>query len=123
MRMSRTVIGEPALRKPLRLWLSAVAVALWLLRFVIPKLMPANPSIILYPLVGGLVGGAVFILWWVFFSREPRVERWTALALMILAQLAASQILHKSMVSMFSGMMVLIYSIPILYIAFAFWAK
>ena len=114
-------VGEAAPQKKLRLWLGGVAVGLWLLRFVIPKLGPDNPTMFLIPVGTGLLGEVVFIVWWVFFSREPRAERWAAFALMIVAEFTASRLLHKSIAASFAALF-LLYSIPILVIVFAIWA-
>ena len=114
--------GEPAPQKRLRLWPGAVAVVLWLLVFVIPRLGPDNPTMILIPLGAGVLGGVVFIIWWVFFSREPRIERWAAIPLMIVAELVAFRFLHKSIATGHMGFTFPMYSIPTLLYAFHLWA-
>ena len=94
--------GEPAPRKPLRLWLGVVAVVLWLLRFVVPIVVPGAVA---FGMFGALLGGLAIVVWWAFFSRAPRPERWGAVVLMIVALLATSRIIHKSIATGLMGNM------------------
>jgi outer membrane protein assembly factor BamB len=119
--MTTSQTDESTLNKPLRLWPGVVAVAvLWLARFGLPMVAPdlAMYSII----VGAPLGILAFIIWWAFFSRAPHVERWGAFALMIVALLATSPILHKSIATGMMGMMFYIYALPLLALAFVVWA-
>ena len=111
--------GEPAPRKPLRLWLGGVAVVLWLLRFGVPNVFP---DFVVFGMFGSLLVGVAIILWWAIFSREPRLERWGGVLLMIVALLAASRLIDKSIATGMMGFMFGIYAIPTLSIAFAAWA-
>ncbi len=112
--------GVPAQRKPLRLWPGVVIVMLqWLVRFGIPLVVPGAP---IYGVFGGLIGGVAVVVWWAFFSRAPRVERWGAVALMIAALVGTPSILHESVATAGLGMLFYIYAIPILSLAFVAWA-
>jgi outer membrane protein assembly factor BamB len=71
---------------------------------------------------GGLFGGLAIVVWWTFFSRASRFERWVAPVLMIAALAASSQIIDKSIGTSMMGMMFIIYSIPVLSLAFVTWA-
>jgi outer membrane protein assembly factor BamB len=111
---------ETSQHKPLRLWPGVVIVILQLLiRFVLPVFIPGAVAIGIF---GGIFLGLAVFIWWTFFSRAPRFERWTAVILMVVALLATSQILHKSMATAMMGMMFPIYSVPVLCLAFVIWA-
>src|SRR5215210_2409590 len=107
-------------RKPLRLWPGVVLVILqWLGRFVVPAVAPeAGPNAIL----AGLAGGVAILLWWLFFSRAPWSERVGALVLMIVALFATSRLVHPSISGGMMGMMLLIFSVPVLSLALVAWA-
>jgi outer membrane protein assembly factor BamB len=106
-------------QKPLRLWPGVVIVILqWLVRFVLPVFVPGATA---YGFFGGLLGGLAIVIWWAFFSRARRLERWGAIVLMILALAATSQILDKSIKTAMMGMMFTFYSIPVLSLAFVIW--
>jgi outer membrane protein assembly factor BamB/uncharacterized membrane protein YhaH (DUF805 family) len=68
-----------------------------------------------------LAGLAIFV-WWAFFSRAPRIERWSAVILMIVALVATSFNIHDSIGTGMQGMMFFAYAIPILSLAFVLWA-
>jgi outer membrane protein assembly factor BamB len=110
----------PLKRKPLRLWPGVVAVALqWLLRFVVPMVVPEAAMI---AVLGGLAGGLLVVVWWLFFSRAPWLERVGAIVLMVVALLATKRIVHESIANGMMGMMLPIFAIPILSLALVVWA-
>ena len=112
--------GEPTSQKPLRLWPGVAAVVLqWLVRFGVPMVVPGA---IVFAVLGGFLGGLAIVVWWAFFSRAPRVERWGAVVLMIVALGATSRILHNSIATGMMGMMFPIYAIPVLSLGFVVWA-
>ena len=107
-------------QKPLRLWPGVVIVMLqWLVRFGIPIVIPGAIAVGVF---GGLLGGLAIAVWWAFFSRASRTDRWGAVVLMIVALFATSQILHESIATAMQGMMFTIYSVPVLSLAFVVWA-
>ena len=60
--------------KPLRLWPGVIIVVIqWLARFGVPLV---SPEATFFGVMAGLVGGLAVIIWWAFFSRAPRSERW-----------------------------------------------
>jgi outer membrane protein assembly factor BamB len=110
----------PTQPKPLRLWPGVVIVILqWLVRFVLPSI---SPDAIAVGVFGGLFGGLAIIVWWVFFSRAPRFERWAAIVFMVVTLIGTSQIIHISIKTTMMGMMFPVYSIPVLSLAFVVWA-
>src|SRR5215471_9629037 len=115
-----TTRDQPTPRKPLRLWPGVLlAILLLLVKFIVPVFIP---SFIVFSVLGGVGGALLIVLWWLFFSRAPWLERFGALALMPLALFATSRIIDKSIATGAMGMLFPILSIPILSIAFVAWA-
>ncbi len=106
--------------EPLRLWPGVVIVAVqWLARFGLPVLVPeAEP----FGAIGALLAGVAIVVWWAFFSRAPRFERWGAAVLMIVALAATSRLIDVSLATAGMGMMFFIYAVPVLCLAFVLWA-
>jgi outer membrane protein assembly factor BamB len=118
MTISQTI--KPTRQKPLRLWPGVVAVVLqWLIWFGLPLVVPEAMA---FGAFGGLLGGLAVVVWWVFFSRATRSERWGAVVLMIVALVTTSRILHESIATAGMGMLFPIYAIPVLSLAFVVWA-
>src|SRR5690349_21016205 len=118
--MTNENVLEPTLRKPLRLWPGVVIVILqWLIRFALPIVVP---DALMFAVIGGVVGGLAVMLWWLFFSRAPWSERVGAIVLMVLALLVTLRVVHPSIANGMMGMMLPIYSIPVLSLALVAWA-
>jgi outer membrane protein assembly factor BamB len=106
--------------KPFRLWPGVIIVIVqWLLRFVIPAIVPAAIAIGLF---GGIICGLAILIWWIFFSRASRFERWAAPVLIIVALVVASKFIDKSIGTSMMGLMFIVYSIPVMSLAFVLWA-
>jgi outer membrane protein assembly factor BamB len=102
----------------LRLWPGIIIVMIqWTLRFGIPIIVP-NDIITQLGVFGGLLGGVAVIIWWAFFSKADRIERWGYIVLMILSLVVTSQFLDVSIKTGMMGLMFTIYSIPVLSLAF-----
>ena len=111
---------EPAPRKPLRLWPGVVAVVLqWLVWFVVPIVAP---DAMMFGMIGGVACGLAVLVWWLFFSRAPWSERIGAIVLMIIGVFATKPIVHQSIANAGMGMLMFIYSIPVLSLALVCWA-
>ena len=81
--------------KPIRLWPGVLIVILqWLIRFGVPIIWPEAG---IYFVFGGMFGGLAIIVWWVFFSRAPKFERWVGVGLIIVTLVVMQLILHESM--------------------------
>lgn len=107
---------------PLRLWPGVVAVVLqWLVWLVIPKVVPGNTAGYIGA-IGGLIGGLLVVVWWVFFSRAPRAERWGALAMFIVVLWMTRHFLHASVATGGMGVLFFMYAVPVLCLAFVAWA-
>ncbi len=119
--MTTAKTHEPISRKPLRLWPGVVAVTLqWLLWLGLPRVWPDG---LIYAMIGGIAGGGLVVLvWWLFFSRAPQIERWGALLLLIAGAFASRPIIHESVAGGLMGMMFPFFSVPVLALALVVWA-
>ena len=118
--MDEPSAGQPIPQKPLRLWPGVALVVLqWVIRFGVPLVLP---DAVAFAVIGGVVAGLLVIIWWAFFSRAPRIERWGAILLMVLALFVTSRLIHVSIATAMMGMMFPLYSIPVLCLAFVIWA-
>ena len=106
---------DPNPRKPLRLWPGvAVVVPQWLAFVVLTRFVPEG---MLYGIIAGLVGGLLVLVWWLFFSRAPWLERLGAIVLMPIGMFAAMPVVHPSIASAGMGKLLPIFSIPVLSLA------
>ncbi len=119
--MSATQIDAQPARKPLRIWPGAIIAALVVLfRFIVPVVAP---DWLLFGFIAGVAGFIAIVVWWLFFSRAPWVERFGAIAVMIIAAFVVRLFLHKSIVGGMMGMMPFIYAFPaVIGPAFVAWA-
>lgn len=103
---------------PLRVWPGIVAVALqWLARFGIKALIPGIKGFGRGMMVS-FVFTVALIIWWAFFSRASRKERFGALGLIVVALGATWLFRHETMWLPW----LLAYAIPFLSLAFVIWA-
>jgi outer membrane protein assembly factor BamB len=118
--MNLTQTGERNGERQIRLWPGVVAVVIqWLVRFGLPTVMPEAMA---YALIGGVLCALAVLVWWLFFSRVPRFERWGAIVLIVVAVAATPLILHPSIAGGMMGMMFRISVIPGLCLALVLWA-
>ncbi len=118
--MTNVQTDESTRQNPLRLWPGVIGVSLlWVVRFGVPIVVP---EAIAFGVIGGLVGGLAIVVWWAFFSRASRSDRWGAVVLMIVALVVTSQIVHESIATAMMGMMFIVYAIPVLSLPFVVWA-
>jgi outer membrane protein assembly factor BamB len=117
--MTLAQTAEPTPRKLLRLWPGVVLVILqWLIRFGVPMVEPDAGGI---AILAGLAGGLLIVLWWLFFSRAPWIERVGAIVLMAVALFATSRVAHESIASG-GAILMIIFAIPVLSLALVAWA-
>jgi outer membrane protein assembly factor BamB len=108
--------------KPLRLLPAIVIVILqWLIRFGLPGVVSADLATQI-GIFGGLIGGVAIMIWWAFFSRAIWFERIGAIGLIILALFVTQQLNDESIRTANMGLMFIIFSIPVLSLAFVTWA-
>jgi outer membrane protein assembly factor BamB len=102
------------------LWPGVVLVTLqWLGWAVVPRLMPEGA---LYGVLAAFLCGPAVVVWWAFFSRAPRVERFGGVLLMIAAMAVTPRLLHESVAKGNMGFQFFLNAIPVLSLAFVVWA-
>jgi outer membrane protein assembly factor BamB len=105
---------------PLRVWPGVAAVALqWLIMFVLPVFAPEHGGT---AIVGGVAMGLIVIAWWLFFSRATWAERLGALAFIVIAVIISTRLVHPSIANGMMGLMVYLFSIPVMSLALVAWA-
>ena len=105
---------------PVRIWPGALIVGLqWLMRFAVPALAPELTAA---GVIAALLGGVGVVLWWAFFSRVPRRERWLGLVLIVLLLAVTPRLLHVSVATSMQGLMFGVYAAPLLSLALVGWA-
>ncbi|MCA1620910.1 MAG: PQQ-like beta-propeller repeat protein [Acidobacteria bacterium] len=116
--MTNTQTDNPTPRRPPRLWPGVALAVLQLLSiFVLPAVVPGA---LVFGMLGGVVCALAILVWWVFFSRVPRPERWGAVALMVVAMFATWFVLHKSVAGGMMGMMFPFYGLMSVSVALVF---
>jgi len=109
--------GNPP-RESLRLWPGVTAATLMLLvRFGVPA-TGAGFEAFRVALLGGFLGVLVISIWWVFFSRANRSERWGATLLMPAALALTYFLNHESM----DLIWLIYYGAPVSSLGLVFWA-
>jgi outer membrane protein assembly factor BamB len=116
-------MSTPQTIKPtrkLRLWPGVIAVIVqWLGWYAVPFLFP---QAIFVGMLIGLGCALAIIVWWLFFSRAPWLERIAPFFLMVLGVIITKRIVHPSIAGGMMGMMLPIFSIPILSMSLVAWA-
>ena len=106
--------------EPLRLWPGLVLAALLLIaRLGLPLLWPDGTP---FALIGAVLFGLLIVLWWGFFSRAPRFDRWGGVALVVAALAATWSLAHVSIATGAMGFMVPLTALPLVGVALAAWA-
>jgi outer membrane protein assembly factor BamB len=112
--------GNSTPRRALRLWPGVLAVSLqWLIMFVLPVLAPEHGGT---AMIAGVGGAVIVLLWWLFFSRAPWLERLAATVLMVVAVAGMLRLVHESISNGMMGFMPFIYVAPLLSLALVVWA-
>jgi outer membrane protein assembly factor BamB len=105
----------PPTGKALRLWPGiAAAIVLVLGRLVVPLFVPAA---LMFGVIGSVLCGFAIVVWWAFFSRAPRADRWGGAALMIGALLTTWPLVHVSIATGAMGGLLVMSALPTLGVA------
>ena len=106
--------------RKLRLWPGIIAVIVqWLGWYLVPVFLP---QAMFAGMLIGLVCALTIIVWWLFLSRAPWLERIAPFLLMVVGVILTKRIVHPSIAGGMMGMMLPIYSIPILSLSLVAWA-
>jgi outer membrane protein assembly factor BamB len=102
------------------------AIALVLATYIVPRI-PIDVEIAGMPLtflsmLTGVLCALAIVLWWMGFSRAPWLERLGAVALMVVAVMAMSRLVHFSVAGAGQGVLMYILAIPILSLGLVVWA-
>ena len=112
-------ISEPSSRKPVRLRPGVILVALqWFVWFIVPMLLPQYAVV---GMLGGAALGVMVAVWWLVFSRAAWAERLGAIVVMVLAVMATRPFVHLSISNAGMGMLMYIFSIPVLCLGLVAW--
>ena len=107
-------------RKPLRLWPALAIVAIQIAAVALAPFLVEDPML---AGIGAVVGGALLIvLWWLFFSRAPWLERIGALVLMVPLALVTKRLANISIAGAGQGFLVYIMAVPLLAFGLVVWA-
>src|ERR1700752_326769 len=110
--------SESTFRKPIRLWPGVIAVVLqWLFWIVVPIIPMFGPDAGYFGLMGGVLCGLLAIVWWLFFSRAPWMERLGVIVLVVAGLVLTKRIVHASIAGGMMGMMIYVYAIPVMCVA------
>jgi outer membrane protein assembly factor BamB len=114
--------NQPTLDRSASLWrwsgIALVAVQ-WAARFGLP-LVASDAT--MFAVIGGLLGFAGVVIWWLFFSRAAWVDRVAAMVLMILAIAGTYPLLDVSLATGAMGLIFPMLAVPGLSLAFVIWA-
>jgi outer membrane protein assembly factor BamB len=107
-------------QKQLRLWPGVIIVVIqFLLWYIIPIIVPSGMLVGVY---GGMLCSLAVAVWWVFFSRAHRMERFGAILLIIASLSGTSFLIDKSIATANDGLMFIIYSTPVMCLTLVIWA-
>lgn len=107
-------------RKPLRLWPGVAIAVVQVLLMVIAPLVSADGT--MFAMLGGAVCSLLILLWWLFLSRAPWLERLGAITLVAAAVAASKSIVHLSIAGAGQGSLIYILGVQPMVLALVAWA-
>ena len=106
--------------KPLRLWPGVAIAVVQVLVAVIAPFVSIDGS--MYALLGGALGALLILLWWLFFSRAPWLDRIAAIVLVAVAVVLSKFVVDLSIAGAGQGFLVYVLGIQPLMLALVAWA-
>lgn len=115
------------LSRPLRLRPGVIlAIVLVIARYLVPLIAPdaeiAEMPLVVLAMLSGVLLAVAIVLWWLLFSRARWLERLAAVVLMIGGVFVTRLLVHESIRGGHMGMMLVLYSVPVLALALVVWA-
>ena len=101
--------------RPLRLWPGIAAAVLLAISWYITPIV--FPDVGLSAMAVGLAAMVIILLWWLFFSRAPWVDRIAVVLLAVVGLMATQRVIHESIAGGMMGFMLYMYAIPVLCLA------
>lgn len=117
--MSTVKNGSKPAKSPRLLFGLIIVIIQFILLFILPNIIP---EALIVGILGGSVCGIIAIIWWMFFSRIPMLERWGGLLAFIAVLFLTYQITDISIVTANMGYMYYFYSLPLICITLTIWA-
>ena len=105
--------------KPLRLW---PGVAIAVTQVLVAVIAPFFPGGSMIAMLGGVLGALLILLWWLFFSRAPWLDRIAAIVLVAIAVVLAKSVVHLSIAGAGQGFLVYVVGVQPLMLALVAWA-
>jgi hypothetical protein len=93
----------------------AIVAVQWIVRFGLPLVWPDGS---MFAVIGGLLGFAGVIIWWLFFSRAAWFDRMAAIVVMFASLAATYPFLDVSLATGAMGMLFPMLAVPGLCLAF-----
>lgn len=112
-------IDRESPHKPLRLWPGLVAAALLVPSLLVPLAVEGTG---VFGLLGGAIGVAGALLWWLILSRVPWSERVAAVLVMAGVLAVVWRFVHPSIANGFMRQMPLVFGTPFLALGLIVWA-
>ena len=106
-------------RKPLRLWPGVSAAAVLVVAFVLAQTIQ---SVSMIAAIVALAGSVTIVLWWLFFSRAPWIERLAAPVIMAAAAIAIHPLLHESIAGAGQRILFWVLSVQPMALGLVLWA-
>ena len=113
--------------RPLRLRPGVIlAILLVITRYGLPLIAPdaaiAEMPVAVIAMLGGVLFVAAIVIWWLFFSRAPWMERLGALVLIVVSMVVTRLVVHESIRGGHQGATLFLYGLPLVGVALVAWA-
>ncbi|MEI7903882.1 MAG: PQQ-binding-like beta-propeller repeat protein [Candidatus Firestonebacteria bacterium] len=109
--------GKAVEKKTLRILPGVVIVVIqWFMWLILPLIAPVD-EVTMASVAGGVLGGIAVALWWLFWSKAQIIDRVGAILLSIISLLVTALFVDISISTSFMGLMLIMYSFPVMSLA------